>query len=42
MQTNTDSLQTVAIRVKEVQILSDDWYVLKKTRFERQRRDGTW
>lgn len=28
--------------MKEVQILSDDWYVLKKTRFERRRRDGTW
>jgi nudix-type nucleoside diphosphatase (YffH/AdpP family) len=25
-----------------VQVLSDDWYVLKKTRFKRQRRDGTW
>lgn len=31
-----------APRVKEVQVLSKDWYVLKKTRFERQRRDGTW
>jgi nudix-type nucleoside diphosphatase (YffH/AdpP family) len=34
--------QTETIRVKEVQVLSDDWYVLKKTRFERQRRDGSW
>ena len=30
------------IRVKNVQVLSDSWYVLKKTTFERQRRDGTW
>ncbi len=30
------------IRIKEVQVLSDDWYILKKTRFERRRRDGTW
>ena len=30
------------VRVREVQVLSDDWYVLKKTRFERMRRDGTW
>jgi len=30
------------IRINEVRVLSDDWYVLKKTRFERQRRDGTW
>jgi nudix-type nucleoside diphosphatase (YffH/AdpP family) len=30
------------IRIKEVQVLSDDWYLLKKTRFERLRRDGTW
>jgi nudix-type nucleoside diphosphatase (YffH/AdpP family) len=31
-----------AIRIKEVQVLSDDWYILKKTRFDRRRRDGTW
>ena len=30
------------VRVKEIRVLSDDWYVLKKTRFERKRRDGTW
>ena len=42
MNTVLDPLQTSAVRVKEVQVLSDDWYVLKKTRFERQRRDGTW
>ncbi len=31
-----------SVRVKDVQVLSDNWYVLKKTRFERKRRDGTW
>jgi nudix-type nucleoside diphosphatase (YffH/AdpP family) len=30
------------IRIKDVQVLSDDWYLLKKTRFERLRSDGTW
>ena len=30
------------IRIREVRILSDDWYILKKTTFDFQRRDGTW
>jgi nudix-type nucleoside diphosphatase (YffH/AdpP family) len=30
------------VRIKAVQTLSDDWYVLKKTTFELLRRDGTW
>src|SRR5436305_12530534 len=30
------------IRVQKVETLSDDWYVLKKTTFEYQRKDGTW
>lgn len=30
------------IRIKDVQVLSDDRYLLKKTRFELLRRDGTW
>jgi nudix-type nucleoside diphosphatase (YffH/AdpP family) len=30
------------IRVHNVQTLSDDWYVLKKTTFDYQRADGTW
>jgi nudix-type nucleoside diphosphatase (YffH/AdpP family) len=30
------------IRVREVRVLSDDWYVLRKTTFDYQRRDGTW
>ncbi len=30
------------IRIHDVQVLSDDWYVLKKTSFSWRRRDGTW
>jgi nudix-type nucleoside diphosphatase (YffH/AdpP family) len=31
-----------AIRVRDVRVLSDDWYVLRKTTFDYRRRDGTW
>ncbi len=30
------------VRIKDVQLLSDDWYVLKKTTFDLKRRDGRW
>lgn len=30
------------IRVVEERLLSDDWFVLKKTTFDFQRRDGSW
>lgn len=30
------------VRIVDVQVLSDDWYVLKKTTFDFQRRDGVW
>jgi nudix-type nucleoside diphosphatase (YffH/AdpP family) len=30
------------IRIKAVQTLSEDWYVLKKTTFELRRSDGSW
>lgn len=30
------------VRVREVRTLSDDWYVLRKTTFDYQRRDGVW
>lgn len=30
------------IRVEDVRVLSDDWYVLKKTTFSFQRDDGVW
>jgi nudix-type nucleoside diphosphatase (YffH/AdpP family) len=30
------------IRILNVETLSDDWYILKKTTFEYRRKDGTW
>ncbi|OWJ68258.1 GDP-mannose pyrophosphatase [Inquilinus limosus] len=30
------------IRIKSVETLSDDWYVLKKTTFDYRRQDGSW
>jgi nudix-type nucleoside diphosphatase (YffH/AdpP family) len=30
------------VRILEEELLSDDWYVLKKTTFEYLRRDGRW
>ncbi|SIT48052.1 putative NUDIX hydrolase [Paraburkholderia piptadeniae] len=30
------------VRIVDVQVLSDDWYVLKKTTFDYQRADGCW
>ncbi|MDH4985978.1 NUDIX domain-containing protein [Aminobacter anthyllidis] len=30
------------VRVKDVKVLSDDWYLLKKTVFEYRRNDGEW
>ncbi|MBB6099500.1 nudix-type nucleoside diphosphatase (YffH/AdpP family) [Deinobacterium chartae] len=33
---------TDRVRVHDVRLLSDDWYVLKKTTFDYRRRDGTW
>ena len=30
------------VRIKSVQILSNDWYVLKKTTFDLLRSDGSW
>ncbi|TWS93655.1 NUDIX domain-containing protein [Reyranella sp. CPCC 100927] len=30
------------VRIHDVKTLSDDWYVLKKTTFDFQRRDGVW
>jgi nudix-type nucleoside diphosphatase (YffH/AdpP family) len=30
------------VRIEDVQILSDSWYVLKKTTFSYRRNDGTW
>src|SRR6266849_6260010 len=33
---------TERVRIKAVETLSDDWYVLKKTTFDFLRSDGTW
>src|SRR5882762_11032326 len=30
------------VRIRKVETLSDDWYVLKKTTFDFLRNDGTW
>ena len=30
------------VKVREVKVLSDDWYILKKTIFDFRRRDGSW
>lgn len=30
------------VRIEEVRVLSDDWYLLKKTTFAFRRRDGGW
>ncbi|HMG50706.1 MAG TPA: NUDIX domain-containing protein [Inquilinus sp.] len=30
------------IRIKSVETLSDDWYLLKKTTFDYRRKDGSW
>ena len=30
------------VRIHEVQTLSDDWYVLRKTTYDFRRRDGSW
>ncbi|BCF99418.1 hypothetical protein PPGU19_039870 [Paraburkholderia sp. PGU19] len=30
------------VRIVDVQVLSDDWYLLKKTSFDFQRGDGSW
>jgi nudix-type nucleoside diphosphatase (YffH/AdpP family) len=39
---STDGALTDRVRVQRVQVLSDDWYVLKKTTFAYRRKDGRW
>jgi len=39
---DTASSTSSRIRIKRVETLSDDWYVLKKTTFDLLRSDGTW
>jgi nudix-type nucleoside diphosphatase (YffH/AdpP family) len=45
VQTEADTqpmAESTRIRIRSVQTLSDDWYLLKKTTFDYLRRDGTW
>ena len=44
MTLTEQTANTTAPRIKivDTQILSDDWYVLKKTTFDFLRRDGSW
>ncbi len=30
------------VRIHKVEVLSDDWYVLRKTTYDYQRKDGSW
>ncbi|WP_141735065.1 NUDIX domain-containing protein [Oligoflexus tunisiensis] len=30
------------VRIRKVEVLSDDWYILRKTTFDYLRNDGTW
>jgi len=30
------------IRIREIKVLSDNWYILRKATFDWRRRDGTW
>ncbi|MBX3621993.1 MAG: GDP-mannose pyrophosphatase NudK [Rhizobacter sp.] len=39
---HTPSTASPQLRVIEERVLSDDWFVLKKTTFDLQRRDGSW
>jgi len=38
---NSDQISD-RIRIREVKLLSDDWYTLKKTTFDFCRKDGSW
>lgn len=40
--TNESITMGERIRIRDVTLLSDDWYVLKKTIFDYRRRDGSW
>ncbi len=37
-----DPAMSDRVRVRDVTLLSNDWYVLKKTTFDYRRRDGSW
>ncbi|HEY2782235.1 MAG TPA: NUDIX domain-containing protein [Steroidobacteraceae bacterium] len=42
MSRSSISPSDAAVQILEERVLSDDWYVLKKTKFKYRRRDGRW
>src|SRR6202047_4334412 len=42
MDTKNSDQASERIRIREVKVLSDDWYTLKKTTFDFRREDGSW
>lgn len=38
----SDKTANDRIRIRKVEVLSDDWYVLKKTTYDIKRRNGSW
>ena len=42
MSRTASALDGDSVRIVEERLLSDDWYVLKKTTFDYRRRDGQW
>jgi len=42
MNSDAHSLDSDRVRIVEERLLSDDWYVLKKTTFDYRCRDGHW
>lgn len=42
MHDNADMSLADRVKIKAVETLSDDWYVLKKTTFDWMRSDGSW
>src|SRR4051794_19367602 len=38
----TDIGDNPRVRIREIQTLSDNWYVLRKATFDFHRQDGTW
>jgi nudix-type nucleoside diphosphatase (YffH/AdpP family) len=42
MHRRTNMTAADPIRIRSVEVLSDDWAILKKTVFDYRRRDGTW
>lgn len=35
-------MQSEKVKIKDVQVLSDNWYVLRKVTFEIRQKDGSW